>query len=132
MGSSIYHVGWQNVYYNSPTEFDAVSHAYNECRRLALARLLEEAQTAGADAVVGVRIAAGRPRLGRRLGRVRRRRHRRAAPRRRCAATRGPVLTDLDGQEFWQLCAPGIRPVGIVAATSVHYAPAGMQTVQRA
>src|SRR6202035_217394 len=59
MGSSIYHVGWQNVYYNAPTEFETVSHAYNECRRLALGRLLEEAQTAGADAVVGVRIPQG-------------------------------------------------------------------------
>src|SRR5581483_11960212 len=42
----------------------------------------------------------------------------------------GPVLTDLGGQEFWQLSTGGIRPVGIVAATSVHYAPATYQTMQ--
>ena len=129
MGSSIYHVGWQYVYYNAPTEFEAVSHAYNESRRLALGRLLEEAQTVGADAVVGVRIeqsghdwapgavefiaigTAVRLPAGLR-------------------GTAGPVLTDLDGQEFWQLYASGIRPVGIVAQTSVHYEPATQQTVQ--
>ena len=128
MGSSIYHVGWQNVYYDAPTEFETVSHAYNEARRLALGRLYEEALTAAADAVVGVRIRQGG--------------HDWAAGAvefiavgtavRLPPALRGdaPVLTDLDGQELWQLLASGIRPVGVVAATSVHYAPAGPQTVQ--
>ena len=115
MGSSIYQVGWQGVYYSVPTEIQSLSHAYNESRRLALGRLLEETQTAGADAVVGVRIEQGShdwsagsvefvavgtavrlPEALRRPG--------------------GPVLTDLDGQQFWQLCAAGIRPVGIAAA----------------
>jgi len=127
MGSSIYHVGWQNVYFNSPTEFHAVSDAFNEARRLALGRLAEEAQTAGADAVVGVRITEGAydwaastvefmaigtaVRLPDEL-----------------RGTGGPVLTDLSGQEFWQLCDAGIRPVGIAAFTSVHYVPATMRT----
>ena len=128
MGSSIYHVGWQNVYFNSPTEFHAVSDAYNEARRLALGRLVEEAQTAGADAVVGVRITEGAydwaastiefMAIGTAV---------RLPAELRSAG--GPVLTDLSGQEFWQLCDAGIRPVGIVAFTSVHYAPATMRTV---
>jgi uncharacterized protein YbjQ (UPF0145 family) len=42
-----------------PTEIQSLSHAYNESRRLALGRLLEETQLAGADAVVGVRIEQG-------------------------------------------------------------------------
>jgi len=129
MGSSIFHVGWQNVFYNAPTEFHTVSDAYNECRRLALGRMMEEAQIAGADAVVGVRIEQGAHdwaagaveflafgtavRLPAQL-----------------RASAAPVLTDLDGQQFWQLFASGIRPVGIVAHTSVHYAPASMQTMQ--
>jgi uncharacterized protein YbjQ (UPF0145 family) len=129
MGSSIYHVGWQNVYFNAPTEFETVSHAYNEARRLALGRLLEEAETAGADAVVGVRIQQGGHdwavgavefvAVGTAV---------RLPPALRGDA--GPVLTDLDGQQFWQLYASGIRPVGIVAQTSVHYQPAGPQTIQ--
>ena len=59
MGSSIYQVGWQGAPTNVPTEIVPLSHAYNESRRLALGRLLEEAQLAGADAVVGVRIEQG-------------------------------------------------------------------------
>src|SRR5271167_2795690 len=59
MGSSIYQVGWQTTYYNVPTEVRVLSDAYNECRRLALNRLAEEAQLCDADAVVGVRIDQG-------------------------------------------------------------------------
>jgi len=129
VGSSIFHVGWQNVFYNAPTEFETVSHAYNEARRLALGRLLEEAQTVGADAVVGMRIqqgahdwAAGAVEFLAAGTAVR-------LPE-ELRSTRGPVLTALDGQEFWQLVSAGIRPVGVVAATSVHYAPATAQTVR--
>jgi uncharacterized protein YbjQ (UPF0145 family) len=129
MGSSIYQVGWQARYYNAPTEIDTLSRAYNESRRLALARLLEETQLAGADAVVGVRIEQGSHdwsagsvefiavgtavRLPQAL-----------------RTAQGPVLTDLDGQQFWRLCAAGIRPVGIAAHTSVHYVPATWQTAR--
>jgi uncharacterized protein YbjQ (UPF0145 family) len=129
MGSSIYQVGWQGAYYTAPTEIQSLSHAYNESRRLALGRLLEETQIAGADAVVGVRIEQGRHdwasgsvefvavgtavRLPEAL-----------------RGSGGPVLTDLDGQQFWQLCAAGIRPVGIAAHTSVHYVPATWQTAR--
>ena len=129
MGSSIFHVGWQNVYYNTPTEMHSISDAYNESRRLALARLLEETATAGADAVVGVRLEQGAHDWA--PGSVEFMAIGTAV--RLPAALRpetGPVLTDLDGQQFWQLCEAGIRPVGLVAATSVHYAPAGIQTIQ--
>src|ERR1019366_5220125 len=59
MGSSIYHVGWQPTYYNVPTEVRVLSDAYNESRRLARGRLLEEAQACRADAVVAVEIVQG-------------------------------------------------------------------------
>jgi len=128
MGSSIYQVGWQPTYYNVPTEIQTLSQAYNESRRLALARLFEETQLAGADAVVGVRIeqgghdwAAGAVEfiaVGTAV---------RLPPALRAPQ---PVLTDLEGQEFWRLCANGIRPVGIAAHTSVHYVPATWQTAR--
>jgi len=129
MGSSIYHVGWQGAFYTAPTEIHAISTAYNESRRLALGRLLEETQLAGADAVIGVRIeqgahdwAAGSVEFiavgtAVRLPPVLR-------------GPGGPVLTDLGGQEFWKLARAGIRPVGIVAHTSVHYVPATWQTMR--
>jgi uncharacterized protein YbjQ (UPF0145 family) len=128
MGSSVYHVGWQPTYYNVPTEVRVLSDAYNECRRLALGRLLEEAQSCAADAVLGLRIEQGAhdwapgaiefiavgtaarlpPELRDREG--------------------GAVLSDLSGQQFVQLCEAGVRPVGIAAHTSIHYVPASGQT----
>jgi uncharacterized protein YbjQ (UPF0145 family) len=128
MGSSIYQVGWQQTWYSQPTEIMALSGAYNESRRLALSRLFEETRLAGADAVVGVRIEQGAHDWSAgsvefvavgtavRLPEILR-------------SPDGPVLTDLRGQEFWRLCAAGIRPIGIVAHTSVHYVPATWQTM---
>ena len=128
MGSSIYHAGWQTGYYYQPGEVPALSMAYNESRRLALGRLLEEARTAAADAVVGVRITQGAHdwapgavefiAVGTAVH----------MPERLRAPGGATVLTDLSGQEFWKLCAAGMRPVGIAAHTSVHYVPATWQT----
>jgi len=129
MGSSIYQTGWQMTYFNYPTEIDTLSRAYNESRRLALARLLEETQLAGADAVVGVRIEQGAHDWAHgsvefiAVGTAVRLPDALKAP-------GGPVLSDLNGQEFWRLCASGVRPVGIAAHTSVHYVPATWQTAQ--
>jgi uncharacterized protein YbjQ (UPF0145 family) len=128
MGSSIYKVGWQPVYYNVPTEVRALSDAYNECRRRALARLLEEAQLCGADAVLAVKIDQGAHDWAPgalefiAIGTAVR------LPEAMRGEQRGPLLSDLDGQEFVQLCEAGMRPVGIAAHTSVHYVPASGQT----
>lgn len=128
MGSSIYQVGWQPTYYNAPTEVRVLSDAYNQCRALALGRLLQEARLARADAVVGLRIVRGAHDwaagaiefigVGTAV---------RLEPHMRHPAGEA-VLTDLSGQEFAQLCRAGIRPVGIVAHSSVHYVPASWQT----
>jgi hypothetical protein len=84
MGSCFYHVGWQGMPYlpgyqagigsgasatwnlgsrmwqqGQTFELETTSEAWNEARRLALERLAEEAQLAGADAVVGVRLQRG-------------------------------------------------------------------------
>jgi len=128
MGSSIYHVGWQGTmgYTFTPGEITVLSGGYNECRRLALGRLLEEASTCGADAVVGVRITQGGHdwapgavefiAVGTAV--------------RLPASLKAPVtvLTDLSGQDYWKLCAAGLRPIGIAGHTSVHYVPASWQT----
>ncbi|MDQ2759655.1 MAG: heavy metal-binding domain-containing protein [Actinomycetota bacterium] len=130
MGSSIYNVGWQPVYYNVPTEVSVLSGAYNECRRLALGRLLEEAGLAAADAVVGVRIEEGsHDWAARAIEFVAVGTAVRLAPHMR-HPDGGTVLTDLTGQEFAQLCRVGVRPIGIAAHTSVHYVPASWQTAR--
>ncbi len=128
MGSSIYHVGWQPTYYNVPTEVRVLSDAYNESRRLALGRLLEEAQACRADAVVAVEITTGAHdwvpgaiefvAIGTAV----------RLPAAMRAQGGQAVLSDLSGQEFALLCEAGVRPVGIAAHTSVHYVPASGQT----
>jgi uncharacterized protein YbjQ (UPF0145 family) len=131
MGSSIYNVGWQPVYYNVPTEVTVLSGAFNHCRSLAFKRLVEEAQLARADAVVGVRILQGAHDWAARsiefvaVGTAVR------LPAHMHHPEGVTVLTDLSGQEFVLLCKAGVRPMGIAAHTSVHYVPASWQT-QRA
>lgn len=128
MGSSIYHVGWQPTYYNVPTEVRVLSDAYNESRRLALARLLEEANACAADAVVAVKIVQSAHDLAPgaiefiALGTAVR------LPEDLRGETGQAVLSDLSGQEFALLVEAGVRPVGIAAHTSVHYVPASAQT----
>jgi len=128
MGSSIYHVGWQPTYYNVPTEVRVLSDAYNESRRLALGRLLEEAQACRADAVVAVEITTGAHDWAPgsvefiAIGTAVR------LPEAMRDPSRQAVLSDLTGQEFALLCEAGVRPVGIAAHTSVHYIPASGQT----
>jgi uncharacterized protein YbjQ (UPF0145 family) len=130
MGSSIYNVGWQPVYYNVPTEVTVLSGAFNHCRGLAFKRLIEEAQLARADAVVGVRILQGAHDWAARsiefvvVGTAVR------LPAHMHHPKGETVLTDLSGQEFVLLCKAGVRPVGIAAHTSVHYVPASWQTQQ--
>ncbi len=128
MGSSIYHVGWQPTYYNVPTEVRVLSDAYNESRRLALGRLLEEAQACRADAVVAVQITTGAHDWAPgsiefiAVGTAVR------LPEAMRDPSRQTALSDLAGQEFALLCEAGVRPVGIAAHTSVHYVPASGQT----
>jgi uncharacterized protein YbjQ (UPF0145 family) len=129
MGSSIYKVGWQPTYYNVPTEVRVLSDAYNECRRHALNRLLEETELCGADAVVGVRIQDGAHDWAPgavefvAVGTAVR------LPEQLRGEQDGAVLSDLTGQEYVQLCEAGLRPVGIAAHTSIHYVPATGQTM---
>src|ERR1700723_2323466 len=105
----------QPPYCNCPTEVRLLSDAYNECRRLALARLLEEAQSCGADAVLGLRIEQGAHDWAPgaiefiALGTAAR------LPPKLRAPDGGAVLSDLSGQQFVQLCEAGVRPVGIAA-----------------
>ena len=85
MGSSVYHVGWQQrpggfglQAGGISQELTVVSEAWNTARLRAFARLEQEATLVGADAVVGVRLTVGRHDWASGSDRVRRRRHRRS------------------------------------------------------
>jgi uncharacterized protein YbjQ (UPF0145 family) len=145
MGSSIFQRGYANLpkyawtkgtarrsqqyinYSQASTftrELTSVSHAFNASRARALSRLRQEAELAGADAVVGVHIRAAShgwaadgtieyTAIGTAV---------RLPDHLRTGET---VITDLSGQEFWQLTQAGYRPVGVVADTTVVYVAAG-------
>src|SRR5215469_6869470 len=56
LGSSIYHVGLQIGRWSKNQERDVLSQAMYHARELAMSRMEVEAQTLGADGVVGVRL----------------------------------------------------------------------------
>jgi uncharacterized protein YbjQ (UPF0145 family) len=125
MGSSVYHVGWQGrpgTFFGAGRgayELGVLSEAWNNARRLALSRLQQEARLAGADAVVAVRIKWGAhdfaPNTVEMVAvgtAVRNASSERTDP---------PVLTDLSGQDLWNLLQAGYRPSGVVGATTIFY-----------
>jgi uncharacterized protein YbjQ (UPF0145 family) len=122
LGSSVYHVGWQFMgggWYTSSQELVTLSDAYNDCRRRAFDRLRTEAELAGADAVVGVRITAARYEWATDLIEFQAIGTAVRAPELRTPA--GPALTNLSGQDCALLLAAGHRPCGVVGATSVFF-----------
>lgn len=136
MGSSVYHVGWQQMPYASSwsfweggtTELDVLTDAWNEARRLALGRLVDEAWHAGADAVVGIRLT--RERFGPTGDLVEFMAFGTAVRSRKYDLGGEAVLSNLSGQEFAKLFAHGYWPAGLLAETSVTYVVAGYQSRQ--
>src|SRR4051812_12430981 len=60
VGSSIYHIGFQQSAWNQNQEMAVLSQAMYQARELAMTRMEEEADQLGADGVVGVRLEIGR------------------------------------------------------------------------
>ena len=137
MGSCFYHVGWQalpGAYAWTPaaegsfTELETQTEAWNEARRLALGRLAEEAQLAGADAVVGVRLEHGEYDWAARLLEF-------VAVGTAVESERHDLgdetsISNLSGQEFAALYRHGYLPVGLVATTCVLYVFSGWDQLQ--
>jgi uncharacterized protein YbjQ (UPF0145 family) len=135
MGSSIYHVGWQQrpgawgMQVNALSqELTVVSQAWNTARLRAFARLEQEAALVGADAVVGVRLTVGRHDWA--AGAIEYVAVGTAVHIDNAAHARPPVITDLSGQEYWKLRQAGYPPLGVVGASTVHYIVPGWATQQ--
>jgi uncharacterized protein YbjQ (UPF0145 family) len=135
MGSSIYHVGWQQrpggwgmQVGGVSQELSVVSEAWNTARLRAFARLEQEAKLVGADAVVGVRLSVGRHDWA--AGAIEYVAVGTAVRTDGAGQPARPVLTDLSGQDFWKLWQTGHRPLGVVGASTVHYIVAGWATQQ--
>ena len=133
MGSSIYHVGWQQ----SPgrwggfqpagvsQELTTLSEAWNAARQRAFGRLQQEAKALAAHAVVGVELTTGRHDWA--AGAIEYVAVGTAVQVEGAAPVEQPTLTDLSGQDYWKLRRAGYEPLGVVGASSVYYILPGWQ-----
>jgi uncharacterized protein YbjQ (UPF0145 family) len=123
VGSSIYHIGYQQAYFNVSQELPVLTQAMYSARELAMARMEAEADTLGADGIVGVRLDVGRYEWGENLAEfiavgtaVRSRdgtSHRTKFGK--------PFTSDLSGQDFRTLLQAGYRPLGLTMGTCVYH-----------
>src|SRR5689334_5966536 len=123
VGSSIYHIGYQQSSWRKSQEMDVLSQAMYEARELAMSRMEEEADALGADGIVGVRLDVGRYEWGENLAEfiaigtaVRSRdgqSHRTVQGK--------PFTSDLSGQDFYVLLSMGYIPSGMVMGSCVYH-----------
>jgi len=129
VGSSIFHIGFQQSSWKVSEEMQVLSEAMYSARELAMTRMEEEADSLGADGIVGVRLDIGRYEWGENLAEFiaigTAIKHREGELHR--APNGRPFTSDLSGQDFWTLLASGHRPVGMVMGSCVyHVAHRGM------
>ncbi len=125
MGCSIFHVGWVRTASGyGEGELVPVTQAMYDARALATRRLTHDAQAAGGEAVIGVRLGvrshghlAEFTAIGTAIA------PREGHPRRRRGAPAALVTTDLSGQDFYMLDRAGYEPLGLVFGNCVYYAP---------
>jgi uncharacterized protein YbjQ (UPF0145 family) len=129
VGSSIFHIGFQQSNWKASQEMSVLSEAMYTARELAMTRMEEEADQLGADGIVGVRLDVGRYEWGEHMAEFiaigTAIRHRGGELHR--APNGRPFTSDLSGQDFWTLLRSGHRPVGMVMGSCVyHVAHRGM------
>jgi uncharacterized protein YbjQ (UPF0145 family) len=123
VGSSIYHIGYQQSSWRQSQEMDVLSQAMYSARELAMTRMEEEADQLGADGIVGVRLDIGRYEWGAdmaefiSMGTA----IRHAGGQLHRAPNGRPFTSDLSGQDFYKLLASGHRPVGMVMGSCVYH-----------
>jgi uncharacterized protein YbjQ (UPF0145 family) len=129
VGSSIFHIGFQQSSWKSSEEMKVLSEAMYSARELAMTRMEEEAEQLGADGVVAVRLEVSRYDWGEHMAEFiaigTAIKHRGGELHR--APNGRPFTSDLSGQDFWTLLRSGHRPVGMVMGSCVyHVAHRGM------
>jgi uncharacterized protein YbjQ (UPF0145 family) len=123
LGSSIYHIGFQQAMWNQSQEMSVLTQAMYHARELAMTRMEEEADQLGADGIVGVRLEIGRYDWGADLAEFiavgTAVKHREGELHR--APGGRPFTSDLSGQDFSTLLRAGYRPVGLVMGNCVYH-----------
>jgi uncharacterized protein YbjQ (UPF0145 family) len=136
VGSSIFHIGFQQSSWKVSQEMKVLSEAMYGARELAMTRMEEEADQLGADGIVAVRLEVSRYDWGEHMAEFiaigTAIKHRSGELHR--APNGRPFTSDLSGQDFWTLLRSGHRPVGLVMGSCVyHVAHRGMfQTMKQA
>ena len=122
MGSSYFHIGWQNSIWSANMELGDIGRMMHSARRVAIDRMTQQAITAGADGIVGVRLEVEREghnaeftvigtAVRRRVGDGAQWRQRNGAP----------FTCDLSGADFWALVRAGFRPVVFSFGVCVYH-----------
>ena len=123
IGSSIYHIGYQQSSWKQSMEMEVLSQAMYEARELAMTRMEEEADQLGADGIVGVRLDIGRYEWGQHLAEFiaigTAVKHEQGQNWRTPKGK--PFTSDLSGQDFWTLLQAGYRPVGMTMGSCVYH-----------
>jgi uncharacterized protein YbjQ (UPF0145 family) len=123
LGSSIYHIGFQQASWSKNQEMTVLTQAMYHARELAMTRMEEEADQVGADGVVGLRLDIGRYEWGADLAEFiavgTAVRHREGELHR--APNGRPFVSDLSGQDFATLLRAGYRPVGMAMGNCVYH-----------
>ena len=123
LGSSIYHIGFQQANWNRSMEMSVLTQAMYHARELAMTRMEEEADQLGADGIVGVRLDIGRYEWGADMAEFiavgTAVKHEGGVLHR--APNGRPFTSDLSGQEFSTLLRTGYRPVGLVMGNCVYH-----------
>jgi uncharacterized protein YbjQ (UPF0145 family) len=123
LGSSIYHIGFQQASWSKNQEMAVLTQAMYHARELAMTRMEEEADQLGADGVVGVRLDIGRYEWGAELAEFiaigTAVKHKAGELHR--APNGRPFTSDLSGQDFATLLRAGYRPVGMVMGNCVYH-----------
>ena len=124
VGSSIYHIGYQQGNWSKNQEMDVLTQAMYHARELAMTRMEEEADALGAAGIIGVRLEIKILEWAESLaefvaiGTA-------VVPRDKSVSYRTvqnkPFTSDLSGQDFWTLLRSGYRPVGLVMGNCVYH-----------
>src|SRR5579872_1860435 len=124
VGSSIYHVGYQQSAWSQNQEMTVLTQAMYHARELAMNRMEEEAHALGADGIVGVRLEVNHKEWGHHIAEfvaigtavV----HRNDSHRFKNKHGK-PFTSDLSGQDFYILLRSGYRPLGMVMGNCVYH-----------
>jgi uncharacterized protein YbjQ (UPF0145 family) len=124
VGSSIYHIGFQQSAWSQNQEMTVLTQAMYHARELAMDRMEQEAHELGADGIVGVRLEVNHKEWGQHIAEFvaigTAVRHRNDPNRYKNKHGR-PFTSDLSGQDFYILLRSGYRPLGLVMGNCVYH-----------